>query len=170
MKPKAVLDALAVCLNNKTEFSGEVVKDSLATLMADDVPVFALMRTAILSGQSFPEVKRFVLGELLPHLIGKKVWNTAPKVWDGVIFAVKNFATMGSKNADFTLKALLSLPGAQLRAVMKSAPNVVGQLAKLLSLLDSGEERDAALKIGESGATDSEKLRLVKEIMSSVSA
>eukprot|EP01038_Epipyxis_sp_PR26KG_P007092 gene7092-9677_t len=57
LKPKAVLDAIAVCLNNKADYSSDVIREALKALLTDDPPPLALMRTAILSSQSNTEVK-----------------------------------------------------------------------------------------------------------------
>lgn len=175
LKPKVLLDALAVCLNNKTDFSAEVVKDALRSLLQDEEPAFALMRTAILAAQSFPEVKKFVLSEVVPSLVRRRAWSVAPKVWDGVVFAVKTFATAaGVKTSEQTLKSVMSIPGAQLRAVIKAAPTIVVPLAKLLRSL-SESEREEVLSGRFSGlpsvaSGDSEKLLVVREILAALPA
>ena len=61
LKQKELLDAIGVLMNNKVDFGGEVIKECLRSLLQDDVLPFALMRTAILSAQSFADVKKFVL-------------------------------------------------------------------------------------------------------------
>lgn len=159
LKPKVVLDALALCLGNKAEFGAEVVKEGLRALLSDAVPAFPLMRTAILAGQVSPDVKRFVLTDVVPALVGKRAWLSAPKVWDGVVFAVKSVPATGFRNLDQTVASLLELPGAQLRALLKAAPSATQPLASALSLL--GAERIAELT--QQGG-DAEKARLFKEL------
>ncbi len=185
LKPKAVLDAIAVCLNNKADFSSEVVREALRLLLVDEVPALPLMRTAILAGQAFADVKRFVLSDVVPALVRKRVWVVAPKVWDGVLFAVKNFtAASAFKNSEHTLTVLLGLPAQQLRAVIKAAPNVVQPMARMLNAFSSEEERALVVSGGSVGeiapsgsgsgveqtsagvAVDADKARIIEEILS----
>lgn len=191
MKAKVVLDTISLCLNNKAEYTAEVVKDALKTMLAEAVPPYAMMRTAILSGQSFGEVKKFVLSDVIPSLVRRSIWVESPKLWDGVCVATKNFA-VGGVNAEATLRALLGIPAAQLRALLRVAPNVKAVMAKVLKAL-APEERDevvsgrrvgvsavgaaaAMMEIGEATSTstagaadvaksEADKLRLVKDIM-----
>ena len=81
MPTKYVLDAIAICLANKSDFTGEVIKTALRVMLQDDVPPLALMRTAILSAQAFGDVKRYVLSDVIPQLVRKRVWTVAPKLW-----------------------------------------------------------------------------------------
>ena len=191
MKAKVVLDTISLCLNNKAEYTAEVVKDALKTMLAEAVPPYAMMRTAILSGQSFGEVKKFVLSDVIPSLVRRSIWVESPKLWDGVCVATKNFA-VGGVNAEATLRALLGIPAAQLRALLRVAPNVKAVMAKVLKAL-APEERDevvsgrrvgvsavgaggAMMETGEATSTttagaadvaksEADKLRLVKDIM-----
>lgn len=174
LKAKSVLDAISVCLNNKADYSGEVVKEALKTMLADDVPPHALMRTAILSAQSFSEVKRFVLSDVMPQLVRKRVWVTAPKLWDGVVYGAKNLAAAGFKNSELTLRALLGVPVAQLKGLLRVAPTVKAAMGKLLKTL-STEERDEAVSgkwVGLAEEADAaaveEKQKLIKDIAASV--
>ena len=111
----------------------------------DEIPPFALMRTAILSAQTFGEVKRYVMGEVVPSLIGKSVWNTSMDLWKGVIFVAKNFVVAGHKQLESTLRALLGIPGVHLKALLKSAVNVKPLLASLLNTLSTDEREEVAL-------------------------
>ena len=174
MKPKSVLDAIAVCLNNKSDFSGEVLKEALKTMLTEEVPPNALMRTAILSAQSFGEVKRYVLSDVIPHLVRKKVWVVAPKLWDGVVYGAKNLAAKDNKNSELTLRALLGVPAAQLRSLLAVAPDVKQAMGKLLKTLSTEERIDVVsgkwaglLEDGtteSAGALSEEKAALIKDI------
>jgi len=189
LKAKVVLDTISLCLNNKTEYTAEVVKDALKIMLAEAVPPYAMMRTAILSGQSFGEVKKFVLSDVIPSLVRRSIWVDSPKLWDGVCVATKNFA-VGGVNAEATIRALLGIPAAQLRALLRVAPNVKAVMAKVLKAL-APEERDevvsgrrvgvtaTAMETGEATSntttaadiakSEADKLRLVKDIMATPS-
>ena len=165
LKAKTVLDAIAVCLGNKQEFTGDVVKEALRAMLVDPVPPYALMRTAILSGQSFSEVKRFVLGDVIPELVRKSVWASAPKLWEGVVYGAKNLAATGFKNSELTLRALLGVPAAQLKALVKVAPKVKEAMGKLLKTLSAEEKEEvitgrwAGLKDAGDGVVVTEEAR-----------
>ena len=73
-------------------------------------------------------------------LIRKRVWNSAPKVWDGVNHGVKIFAE--HKSAEPTLRCLLGLPGLQLKSILKVAPKVKPLLGSLLKALSTEEKED----------------------------
>mmetsp|Transcript_685 Transcript_685/g.970 ORF Transcript_685/g.970 Transcript_685/m.970 type:complete len:745 (+) Transcript_685:1111-3345(+) len=144
LEAKLVLEAISLCLNNKSEFSGEVIKDALRKMVTDDqlAPPYALMRTAILSAQSFAEVKRFVLSDVIPSLVRKRVWLSLPKLWDGVIHGARNLAATGFKNSELTLRALLGIPAKQLKGLLRAAPAVKVAMAKLLKTLSSEEKEE----------------------------
>jgi hypothetical protein len=58
-----------------------VVREGISDLLLDSVPAQALMRTAILSAQSYGnEMKKFMLSDVIPSMIRQRVWVTAPKV------------------------------------------------------------------------------------------
>lgn len=146
-----MLDTISICLNNKSEYTGEVIKEALRIMLVCDdqlpassssSPPYALMRTAILSSQSFAEVKRFVLSDVMPTLVRMRVWVTAPKLWDGVIYGTKNLAVSGFKNSEHTLRALLGIPAAQLRSLLRVAPDVKIAMAKLLKTLSAEEKQE----------------------------
>lgn len=170
LKPKSLLDAISVCLNNKSEFSGEVIKEALKTMLLEEVPPNALMRTAILSAQAFGEVKRYVLSDVIPHLVRKRVWVTAPKLWDGVLYGAKHLATKDNKNSELTLRALLGVPAEQLKDVLKAAPDVkvvMGMLLKTLSAEERGEVVSGkwAGLLDEGGAVEASALSEEKQTL-----
>ena len=110
-----------------------------ASLLQDDVPPFALMRTAILSAQSFADVKKFVLSDVVPLLVQKAVWNSSTDLWKGVIYVAKNFASSTGAfkaNTEQTMRALLMVPTQHLRALLKAALNVKSLLAAALQSLE----------------------------------
>jgi hypothetical protein len=142
LEAKPVLEAISLCMTSKSEYSGEVIKDSLRMMLLDEIPPYALMRTASLAAKSFTEVSRFVLSDVIPALVRRRVWQTAPKLWDGVVHGAKNLASAGAKNAEHTLRALLGVPAAQLRAMLKIAPQVKAAMGKLLKTLSKEETEE----------------------------
>ncbi len=174
LKPKSLLDAINVCLNNKSDFSGEVLKEALKTMLTQEVPPTALMRTAILSAQQFSEVKRFLLSDVIPHLVRKRVWSIAPKLWDGVVFGVKKFATSDNKTSELTLRGLLGVPAPQLRGLLEVAPDIKPLMGKLLKTLSADEKNEVVTgrwvgllegdTSAEAGTLSEDKALLIKEI------
>jgi hypothetical protein len=159
---KVVIDAIATCLNNKAEYSSDVIKEALLALLKDEIPSFALMRTAFLAGQAHTELKKLMMMEIIPAMIKKKVWASAPKVWDGVLYGVKNFIAGYSKSVEPTLKALVTIPGSQLRPLLKVAPNIKIHIASLYHQLPQ-EEKDLLFHSGDS--SDSDRLKLLREVI-----
>lgn len=118
-------------------------------------------------------MKKFILSDVMPSLIRKRVWNSAPKVWDGVSHGVKIFAE--HKSAEPTLRCLLGLPGLQLKSILKVAPKVKPLLASLLKAL-SAEEKEECVSGRFAGllsdvadpvieaVVDSEKNKILKEL------
>lgn len=81
LKQKTVLGSISLCLGHKEDFRAEVLREAILDLLNDTVPAQALMRTAILTAQSYGnEMKKFVLNDVIPAVIRKRVWSTAPKV------------------------------------------------------------------------------------------
>ena len=120
------------------------------------------------------EMKKFMLSDVIPSLIRKRVWIVAPKVWEGVSHALKLFSE--HKNAEPTLRCLLGLPGIQLKGILKIAPKVKPLLGTLLKSL-SAEEREETISGKWAGlliennnienaipVVDTEKLKILKEL------
>jgi hypothetical protein len=158
LKAKAVIEAIEKCLRSKEDYTGEIIREALHILSEDEVPVYALMRTAILASQSYADVKRYVLTDMIPQMISKQVWTTAPKIWEGVVYVLKNFVVAGYKHCDQTLKSLLTLPGTQLKSILKVAANLKPLFAKYVQALPA-EERDKW--VGQ----EPDKAKLLKELM-----
>ncbi len=105
-----------------------------------------MMRTAIMSAQSFADVKKFLLTDVVPALCSKSVWASSSDLWKGVIYVANKFAVAGYKHSESTLRALLGVPGPQLRQVLKQAEGVKPQMAKLLGALSSEEKEEVRLR------------------------
>lgn len=171
LTPKEILDSIGVCLNRE-DFKGDVIRDTLFELIKDETPPLLLMRTAILSAQKYQEIRRVVLTDIIPNLIRRKVWTLpGAKVWEGVCHCVKILCN--HKDAEMTLRCILSLPTAQLKLVLKIAPAAKEPLAKILKLLSSSETTEvlsgrwAGLgtgKVGEALHMDTDKTKIIKEL------
>ena len=103
------------------------------------------------------------------------VWSTAPKLWEGVVYGAKNLAASGFKNSEYTLRALLGVPVAQLKSLLRVAPTVKAAMGKLLKTLSAEEKEEvisgkwAGLTGEDSDTTVSEeKQKLIKDIAASV--
>eukprot|EP01041_Mallomonas_annulata_P002034 gene2034-3952_t len=191
MKTKSLLEAIGLCLSNKEVFRSENIKEAITTLMMDENLSISLMRTVILSSQTHADLKKFGLCEVVPRLVQNKTWEKAPRVWEGVAMFIKNFVT--HRDAEPSLRAILGLPVAQLRAMIKVATTARAPLAKLLKALSAEEQvevisgRWVGLLVdsdsGNSGnndvvekskgdedvlKADSEKMKLIKEIQANV--
>jgi hypothetical protein len=138
---KTLLETIGLCLSAKDEFKSDVIKEAVTTLLEDPIPPKALMRTVILSAQSLPDIKKFVLTVVVPKLILKRTWEVAPKVWDGVAMCVKTMA--GHRDSEPTIRALIGLPLPQLRGILKVAPDTGAYLSRLLRSLSAEEVEEA---------------------------
>lgn len=154
-----LLEAVSICLDQlRDEFTSDIIIACLNNLINLDYGQFppALMRTSILVASKYEECKRFVLREVVPALIQKQVWAVAPQIWEGVIFCIKKFA--GAKDAEMTLKASLTLPPTQLKALYEStdakkvvdAPTMETRKSLKKILLQMTEnDREAVLSTGQ---------------------
>lgn len=175
MKTKTLTQAIAICLKNSSDFNSTVIRDALQILINDEVPHVVLMRTALLSANSFSEIKKFVLERIIPSLIHRCVWTTAPKVWEGVMVGADNLTSgsTGKSVVEPTLKALLGIPGNILKSVLKVTKNLKKVLAKYLQGLPV-QERDDVLTGKGLGSNvdyielpqDNDKKKIVKELLS----
>ena len=156
-------DIIGLCLN-RSDFRGDTVQDALLHLLEDAVPCRLLMRTAIISSQKHPDVRRYVLMEVIPSMVRKKVW-ALPKVkvvWDGVCHAVKLLA--GHKDAEPALRALLGLPGPQLKEVASVAKDSLSKFLKLLSATEKADVLSGRWAGVEQSEPDKVKAEIVKSL------
>ena len=156
---------------NLEEVRGDTITDCLRVLLEDDIPCRLFMRTAIISSQKHSDVRSFVLAVVIPTLIRRKVWSLpkAQKVlWDGVCHAVKLLAA--HRSAEPTLRAVLALPGAQLKEMVVVAKEPLKKFLQLLSVEEREEVvsgRWAGLE-GEQGQGGKDKLK--RDILTSLDA
>jgi hypothetical protein len=137
LKLKNVLDAIGLCIAEKEEYSAEVMKEAILTLLQDEIPAVALMRTVLLSAQTMPEMQKFTLHEVIPRLVRKKTWLIAPKAWEGVLMCVKTFS--GQRDFEPTIRAFVGLPMTQLKSVITIAKDVKGILNRILRSMSSAD-------------------------------
>ena len=135
-RQKIVNNCIKICIDSDAEFSADVLKDALSKLLEDSVVVNFFMRTIILSYNAHPELKKFVLSEVLPTLVRKRVWVASKSVWEGVPIAMKALAT--SRDAEPSLRAMLCLPGPQLQTLLKFK-EIKAPLVKVLKALSESE-------------------------------
>ncbi len=137
---KVVNESIKLCLDNQVEFTGDVIREALSRLLQDETPAQTLMRTAILSfntAVSGGEVKKFVLTELIPTLVRRKTWVSAPKVWDGVVYLMNIKTLSTNKDTDMSVLSVLSMPVGPLRALIKAAPNAKIMFTRCLRSLSA---------------------------------
>jgi hypothetical protein len=138
-RQKLFNNIIKTCMDNSAEFTVEVLKECLTTLIADPVLVNSFMRTLIISFNQHPgEMKKFTLVEMVPILVRKRVWSSK-SVWDGVLMAMKALAS--HRDAEPSLRAMLCLPGTQLQTLLKMK-EVRGALAKCLRGLSAEEKAE----------------------------
>lgn len=176
IKEKVILDLIAQCLKPDMEFNSEAIKNCLRMLMEDEVPARSIMRTAILAALSNGDVKRYVLGTIIPGLVKKAIWQGAPKIWEGIIVAVKKLGTSGSANSELTLRALLGAPSPQFKMLLKEdakssadVQQLKATLKKLLKSLSPAETEEVIsgkwAGLTDSTTTDSTKRKMIDDLI-----
>ena len=115
---------------------GDAITDCLRVLLEYEVPPRLFMRTSIISSQKHSDVRTFVLSVVVPTLVRRKLWSQ-PVLWQGVCHAVKLLAE--HKNAEPSLRAILGLPGPQLKEMVAVARK---PLRKFLPLLSAREREE----------------------------
>jgi hypothetical protein len=171
-RQKLLNTCIKICLDNSVEFSPDVLKECIGTLLTDPVLGNSIMRTVIVSFSIHPvEMRRFAVTDVVPAMVRRRAWLT-PRVWDGVILAMKNLA--GHRDAESSLRAMLGLPASQLHTLMK-IKEVKGPLSKCLKALSVGEREDVVtgrwvgIDDAASGTIDTLKAKLLEELNSFLS-
>ena len=132
-------------------FTAAAFKEALVSVMADEEPPILLMWAAIIGSQKYADVRVTVLGEVVPQLIRRRIWDLNKDLWLGVVATVKNFGTHAK--AEPTLRAVLGLPLGKLSQLLKVAATVKKELAGLLSRL-SPQEREEVVSGQWAGLAD----------------
>jgi hypothetical protein len=171
---KAFIEVINICMNNRNDYNGRVLKETLEKLLAISAEKnvstpMLFMRVAILAAQSFPEMKQYVLSTVIPAMVKRTAWATDIQGWRGVIHATKLFAVSGGVHAEAALKALLTLPFQQLLNLVKVVNTINGSLAKILKSMPI-EDREALVRItvdtntGSSSKIDKDKEKLLRDL------
>ena len=140
IKSKVILDLISACLEARDEYNGESIRGCISLLLEDEILATALMRTAIMGAKSHSDVKKFVVTDVIPRLIRKKIWESQPKIWDGVVLATKNYSA--HTDAEATLRSVLGLPIPQLKSVIKVASAIKPLLKNILAAFSTTERDD----------------------------
>ena len=134
-----------MCINNKSDYNSDIIKETLKTLLNEPTPPLALMRTAILSSNMYHDIKRYVLSDIIPNLVKRKVWLlNPPEEWNGVVYVSKNLDNVALKNCEPTLRSFLGLLSTQLKILLKKAPNLKQLLSKLVKTFSTDELNDVS--------------------------
>lgn len=164
-------------------FTSSVIIEALRALTDESCPIpEPIMRTALIAAQSHVEVRRFIVSDLIPILAKRKAWETAPRVWDGVVRGIRLYANLSCSEP--TLRSILGVPGKVLRAVVDGTAQerevITGLLKKYLATLTSADRIVCLLGQqsvpGDANATvhaeldlelDTDKMEIVHRIESS---
>lgn len=155
------------------------MRDAIKTMLEDELLPVALVRTALLASKAHSDVKKFLLSDFIPTLIKRKVWIGGTEHWVGLQHCVKNYAvsqSVGQNIVEPTYRAILGLPGVQLKSLLTAAPTIKPALSKLLKVF-SNQEREEVVsgrwvglestnnESGESIIVDNEKSIIMKELL-----
>lgn len=140
IKSKVILDLISACLESRDEYNGESIRGCLTSLLENETLATALMRTAIMGAKAHSDVKRFVVTDVIPRLVRKKIWKSQPKIWDGVVLATKNYSA--HSDAEPTLRSVLGLPVPELKKVVTVASTIKPLLKNILAAFSNTEKDD----------------------------
>ncbi|MCO5588873.1 hypothetical protein L7F22_042833 [Adiantum nelumboides] len=110
-----VKDACAVCFQQRTVFTQQVLAKVLKQLVEQTPVPMLFMRTVILAVGSFRSLVSFVM-EILSRLVSKQIWKW-PNLWIG-------FLKCADQTQPHSLPVLLQLPAAQLDKALHKHPNL----------------------------------------------
>ncbi|KAI5061409.1 hypothetical protein GOP47_0023914 [Adiantum capillus-veneris] len=110
-----VKDACAVCFQQRTVFTQQVLAKVLKQLVEQTPVPMLFMRTVILAVGSFRSLVSFVM-EILSRLVSKQIWKW-PNLWIG-------FLKCADQTQPHSFPVLLQLPAAQLEKALHKHPNL----------------------------------------------
>eukprot|EP00250_Pteridium_aquilinum_P020689 c24907_g1_i2 orf=865-4929(-) len=110
-----VKDACAVCFQQRTVFTQQVLAKVLKQLVEQTPVPMLFMRTVILAVGSFRSLVSFVM-EILSRLVTKQIWKW-PNLWIG-------FLKCADQTQPHSFHVLLQLPAAQLEKALHKHPNL----------------------------------------------
>lgn len=110
-----------------------MVVEAASKLLSDEsmAPPFQIMRTLLLACRIMPEVMKYMLSDAIPRLARRRAWESGPRVWDGVLHAMKKYYNAPSRDGvESLLRTILGLPMKQFKIVLKlSGGNIKSVLA-----------------------------------------
>ena len=143
--------------NESSNVDMDVVDEVSTAAVLAPIPTI-IMRTSILASSKYDECKKFVFQNVIPMLIKRTVWITAPQVWDGVALFIKKFtAASTQKDIEITLRAILGIPTERLRLLIESC-----------TVTSTTVEKKTKSKSSSSGGTNELK-KALKKLLNSLS-
>ncbi|KAJ1547709.1 hypothetical protein HK405_005126, partial [Cladochytrium tenue] len=116
---KKCLEGTAICLAHTDVFKQEVFAAAIQQLVDQPRMPALLMKTVLSSLKTFPGLVGFATG-VLARLVGKKVWATAPDLWEG--FFREGFIRCCLTTLPASVPVVASLPRLQLEEMLAAAP------------------------------------------------
>jgi len=123
---KTVMAATALCLNERTIYTHDVLAVVIQQLVdINPIPVL-FMRTVLQALTFYPKMVGFVMN-ILQRLITKQTWKQ-PRIWEGFIKCCQ-------RTRPHSFPILLQLPPPQLKQVFQNAPDLRDGLLKHLNAI-----------------------------------
>lgn len=173
---KEIQDAIGLCINRVNpqwdlDMKGSIIVEASLKLLLDDsmTPPVQIMRTLLLACRIMPEVMKFMLSEAIPRLARRRTWISAPRVWDGVLHAMKKYFSASLRDGvESLLRTILGLPPKQFNIVLQlCGPDikvVLKTAVKNFSVTEQGEVLSGAwigLKDENGSGAQEEKLKQI---------
>ncbi|ORY28819.1 Symplekin tight junction protein C terminal-domain-containing protein [Naematelia encephala] len=134
---KATIEAIGICFSLTSIFRSDVLASAMSRIA--DLPSLPVvfLRTVIQAVTTYKSLIPFIANNVLPKLIGKKIWET-PQLWDGFIRLAKMIAP-------HSFGALCQLPKEQLKEVLSRQPGLQDGLRAYL--VGKGQTKTALAEV-----------------------
>mmetsp|Transcript_5218 Transcript_5218/g.18242 ORF Transcript_5218/g.18242 Transcript_5218/m.18242 type:complete len:593 (-) Transcript_5218:108-1886(-) len=123
---KKVLEACTLCFQNRAVFTPTVLASVLQNLVECTPLPMVFMRTVIQTVSVAPELKGFVMEQIMTRLVARQIWAMDPKLWEGFLRCAK-------ANLPHACPVLLQLPPQTLDGALGSFPELRGALREHLA-------------------------------------
>ncbi|CAG5098850.1 Oidioi.mRNA.OKI2018_I69.XSR.g16034.t1.cds [Oikopleura dioica] len=133
---KPAIEAIALCLAEKTVFTLEVFASAISRMLKFDQLPALFMRTVLQALITHPRITSEII-VTLKTLITREIWHTQ-KLWDGFVICCQKLKTR-------CVMVLLKLPKEPLDKILATAPDLKAYLVSYLESIEPTER----LKIGE---------------------
>jgi len=136
--PKMVIRALNIILELRDCFDGKVYGVVIQKLVEDPRPLPTLfMRSVIQVVQTLSGLSDFIVAEILPRLVQRRVWEQS-SLWRGFQMVLKStFSTCTG-----TARVVVSLPTAQLEDLLAENPEWKASLREYIQRMPAGSVDD----------------------------